>query len=95
MPDFAANLSTMFTELPFAERFAAAARCGSTRSSSPCPMPVREGDDGACCASTTSPSSPSNLPAGRCRRERGIACHPIGSPKFLAASPSESITPLR
>jgi hydroxypyruvate isomerase len=28
MPDFAANLSTMFTELPFLDRFAAAARCG-------------------------------------------------------------------
>lgn len=28
MPDFAANLSTMFTELPFGRRFEAAARCG-------------------------------------------------------------------
>ncbi len=28
MPDFAANLSTMFTEFPFLERFGAAARCG-------------------------------------------------------------------
>ena len=28
MPDFAANLSMMFTELPFLDRFAAAARCG-------------------------------------------------------------------
>ena len=28
MPDFAANLSTMFTDLPFLERFEAAARCG-------------------------------------------------------------------
>jgi hydroxypyruvate isomerase len=28
MPDFAANLSTMFTDLPFLERFDAAARCG-------------------------------------------------------------------
>ncbi|MDU7868785.1 MAG: hydroxypyruvate isomerase, partial [Pantoea sp.] len=28
MPEFAANLSTQFTELPFAERFAAAAAAG-------------------------------------------------------------------
>lgn len=31
MPLFAANLTTMFTERPFAERFAAAAACGFTR----------------------------------------------------------------
>lgn len=30
MPKFAANLSTQFTELPFAERFAAAAEAGFT-----------------------------------------------------------------
>ena len=29
MPKFAANLSMLFTELPFLERFAAAARAGS------------------------------------------------------------------
>ena len=77
MPDFAANLSTMFTELPFLERFDAAARCGFDA--------VELAFPGACSKEEVAGRLREhrltlvafNLPAGAWEEgEGGIACHP-------------------
>src|SRR5260370_9872868 len=85
MPDFAANLSTMFTERPFLERFAAAARCGfdAVELAMPDALPkeivarlLREHDLALIAF---------NLPSGRWQAgERGIACHPDRVVEFRA-----------
>jgi len=86
----------MFTELPFAERFAAAARCGFDAVELAMPLCRREGDDGPLAARARSRLVAFNLPAGHWQAgERGIACHPERSPSSAPASPRRSTTPLR
>ncbi|MCW5730946.1 MAG: hydroxypyruvate isomerase family protein [Alphaproteobacteria bacterium] len=86
MPRFAANLSLMFTELPFLERFAAAARCGfrGVEFLFPYDHPAREiarhlSDNGL-------EQVLFNLPAGAWERgERGFAALPGRTRDFDAA----------
>jgi hypothetical protein len=77
MPDFAANLSTMFTDLPFFERFDSAARCGfdAVELAFPYAFPKDEVAKRLHVHHLTLVMF--NLPAGRWEEgERGIACHP-------------------
>jgi hydroxypyruvate isomerase len=83
MPDFAANLSTMFTDLPFLERFDAAARCGfgAVELAFPYAHPKEE------VAKRLHENRLSlvafKLPAGRSEEgEHGIACHPERTAEF-------------
>src|SRR5260221_14419133 len=77
MPDFAANLSTMFTELPFAERFAAAARCGFDAVELAMPYAVAKETTARLVREHDPALVAFNLPAGRWQAgECGIACHP-------------------
>ena len=77
MPRFAANLTMMFNEVPFLDRFEAAARAGfeAVEFLFPYAYPVREirsrlADNGLQLVLH-------NLPAGNWEAgERGIACHP-------------------
>jgi hydroxypyruvate isomerase len=83
MPDFAANLSTMFTDLPFLERFDAAARCGfdAVELASPYAFSKEEvarrlHEHRLCLVMF-------NLPAGRWEQgEHGIACQPDRTAEF-------------
>src|SRR6266849_3163339 len=85
MPDFAANLSTMFTEFPFLERFGAAARCGfdAVELAEPYGFPkeavarrLREHDLALVVC---------DLPSGqRDNGEHGIACDPARVAEFRA-----------
>ena len=77
MPDFAANLSTMFTDLPFLERFEAAARCGfgAVELAFPYAHPKEEVAERLHERRLTLVAF--NLPAGRSEEGgHGIACHP-------------------
>ncbi len=77
MPKFAANLSMLFTELPFPERFAAAARAGfsGVEYLSPYAMPKEEIAERLQSNGLTQVLF--NLPTGNWDGgERGIACHP-------------------
>jgi hydroxypyruvate isomerase len=77
MPKFAANLSMLFTELPFPERFAAAAKAGfrGVEYLSPYAMPKQDIADLLKANGLTQVLF--NLPAGNWEGgERGIACHP-------------------
>ena len=53
MPRFAANLSMMFTEWPFLDRFDAAADAGFVRWNSSFPMSIRAGSDRRAAAAAT------------------------------------------
>lgn len=77
MPKFAANLTMMFTELPFMERFAAAARAGFTGVEFLFPYAF-EAERIADALETHGLSLVlHNLPAGDWEGgERGVACHP-------------------
>jgi hydroxypyruvate isomerase len=83
MPDFAANLSTMFTELPFLQRFDAAARCGfgGVEFASAEDVPERElAQRLRDCGLTLVVF---DLPAGKAERgERGIAGDPARIEEF-------------
>ena len=78
MPKFAANLTMLYNELDFLDRFAAAARVGLQRRRVPVSVRVSEG------AARRAPAAAHrlvqvlhNLPAGDwAAGERGIACHP-------------------
>jgi hydroxypyruvate isomerase len=77
MPKFAANLSMLFTELPFPERFAAAAKAGfrGVEYLFPYAMPKEEIAELLRANGLTQVLF--NLPAGNWDGgERGIACHP-------------------
>src|SRR5258707_12874779 len=85
MPDFAANLSTMFTELPFAERFAAAARCGFDAVELAMPYAVAKETTARLLREHDLALVAFNLPAGRWQAgECGIACHPDRFAEFRA-----------
>ncbi len=83
MPDFAANLSTMFTELPLERRFDAAAGSGfaAAELAFPYSVPQRElarlrRDSGLALVAF-------NLPAGNWQAgDRGIACDPQRTEEF-------------
>ncbi|HEX4614891.1 MAG TPA: TIM barrel protein [Stellaceae bacterium] len=77
MPDFAANLSTMFTELPFMQRFDAAARCGFSGVEFADPESVAEKELARRLRECDLTLVAFNLPAGKSEQgERGIACDP-------------------
>jgi hydroxypyruvate isomerase len=77
MPDFAANLSTMFTELPFLERFGAAARCGFDAVELAVPYAFPKEVVARRLRAHGLTLVVFNLPTGRWEEgERGIACHP-------------------
>jgi hydroxypyruvate isomerase len=85
MPRFAANLSMLFTEAPFMQRFALAAQHGFTAVE--CQFPyafdaaeIKEQLDGNKLQMVLH-----NLPAGNWQTgERGIACHPDRVDEFIA-----------
>lgn len=77
MPKFAANLSMLFTELPFLDRFAAASKSGfrGVEFQFPYAMDKEELADRLAAAGLNQVLF--NLPAGNWEAgERGIACHP-------------------
>jgi hydroxypyruvate isomerase len=77
MPDFAANLSTMFTKLPFLQRFDAAARCGFSGVEFAYPESVAEKELARRLRGCDLTLVAFNLPAGKSEQgERGIACDP-------------------
>jgi hydroxypyruvate isomerase len=83
MPRFAANLSTMFNEVPFLERFAAAARAGfeAVEFLFPYPHDERRLADVARAAGVE--VALFNMPPGDWGAgERGIACHPSRRSEF-------------
>jgi hydroxypyruvate isomerase len=83
MPKFAANLSMMFTELPFIDRFAAAAAAGfeAVEFLSPYEYPPEAVERAARSASLV--VSLFNLPPGDwAAGERGITCHPGREAEF-------------
>jgi hydroxypyruvate isomerase len=85
MPDFAANLSTMFTELPFLERFGAAARCGFSAVELAFPYSAPKQDVTKRLRQHELTVVAFNLPAGRWEAgERGIACDPNRTEEFRA-----------
>ncbi len=85
MPRFSANISTLFTELPFLERFAAARSAGFDAVEfqfpyefTPEAISERVKDNGLAAVLFNLP--PGNFAAG----ERGIACHPGREGEFAA-----------
>lgn len=77
MPRFAANLSMLFTELPFMERFGAAAAAGFKGVEYLFPYAFAKADLAAELARHGLVQVLHNLPAGNWEAgERGIACHP-------------------
>lgn len=83
MPDFAANLSTMFTELPLLDRFAAAARCGFDAVELAFPDAAPKAEVAARLREHGLSLVAFNLPAGRSEQgEHGIACHPDRTAEF-------------
>jgi hydroxypyruvate isomerase len=83
MPDFTANLSTMFTELPFMQRFDAAARCGFSGVEFACPEAVAEKELARRLRECELTLVAFNLPAGKWEHgERGIACDPARIQEF-------------
>ncbi|ROZ76180.1 hydroxypyruvate isomerase [Ramlibacter sp. WS9] len=77
MPQFAANLTMLFTELPFMERFAAARAAGFDSVEYLFPYPFAKEDLAAALTVHGLRQVLHNLPAGNWDAgERGIACHP-------------------
>ena len=88
MPKFAANLTMLFTEVPFLDRFAAAAEAGfeAVEFLFPYDFTVKQVAD-ALSASHLTPVL-HNLPAGNwAAGERGIACLPDRTAEFRAGVP--------
>ena len=82
MPKFAANLSMMFNEVPFPQRFAAAAAAGFKGVEFLFPYDFPAADVAAKLKDNKLAMVLHNLPAGNwAGGERGIACHPdrVGS----------------
>lgn len=83
MPRFAANLSMLFTELPFMERFGAAAAAGFTGVEYLFPYAFAKEDLAAELARHGLVQVLHNLPAGNWEAgERGIACDPARVAEF-------------
>jgi len=77
MPKFAANLTMLFTELPFLQRFEAAARAGFEAVEYLFPYPFDRNELAAALKANGLQQVLHNLPAGDWDAgERGIACHP-------------------
>ncbi len=77
MPRFAANLTMLFTELPFMDRFAAAKAAGFDAVEYLFPYPYAKEALAAALRSNGLQQVLHNLPAGNWDAgERGIACHP-------------------
>src|SRR5258706_12463700 len=77
MPQFAANLTMLFTELPFMERFAAARAAGFDSVEYLFPYAYAKEDLAAALTVHGLRQVLHNLPAGAWDAgERGIACHP-------------------
>ncbi len=77
MPKFAANLSMLFTELPFLDRFAAAARAGFKGVEYLFPYAFAKDEIADRLSANHLTQVLFNLPAGDWDKgERGIACHP-------------------
>jgi hydroxypyruvate isomerase len=77
MPQFAANLSMLFTELPFMDRFAAARAAGFDAVEYLFPYAHAKEDLAAALQANGLKQVLHNLPAGDWEAgERGIACHP-------------------
>ncbi|WP_399696653.1 hydroxypyruvate isomerase [Xenophilus sp.] len=77
MPKFAANLTMLFTELPFMQRFEAAARAGFEAVEYLFPYPFDRNELAAALKANGLVQVLHNLPAGDWDAgERGIACHP-------------------
>jgi hydroxypyruvate isomerase len=80
---FAANLTMMFNEVGFLERFAAAARAGFTGVEYLFPYPYPAGAIAELLAESGLTQALFNLPAGDwAAGERGIACHPDRTGEF-------------
>ncbi len=77
MPKFAANLTMLFTELPFMQRFEAAAKAGFDAVEYLFPYAVAKKELVAALRDNALQQVLHNLPAGDWEAgERGIACHP-------------------
>jgi hydroxypyruvate isomerase len=85
MPKFAANLSMMFTEVPFAERFAAAARAGFKGVEFLFPYELTPADAAARLRGNGLENALFNMPPGNfAAGERGIASLPGREAEFRA-----------
>lgn len=83
MPKLAANLSTLFVERPFLERFSAAARCGFRYVEYQFPYAWEAGDVAAAARDAGLTVILHNFPEGnREKGDRGIACHPGREAEF-------------
>ena len=83
MPKLAANLSTLFVELPFLERFAAAARAGFCAVEYQYPYEWRAEDIGAAARDARVEVVLHNMPPGDPQRgERGTTCLPGRESRF-------------
>ena len=77
MPKFAANLTMLFTELPFMQRFEAAAKAGFEAVEYLFPYPYPKAELAAALKANKLKQVLHNLPAGDWDAgERGIGCHP-------------------
>ena len=86
MPRFAANLTMMFTEVPFLQRFAEAARCGFKAVEYLFPYAWPAEDLDALLREHQLTQALFNLPPGDWDKgERGMACLPGREAEFLAA----------
>lgn len=86
MPQFAANLSMMYTEVPFLERFAAAARDGFTAVEYLFPYEHAPSDISTRLKDNQLTQALFNLPPGNwVAGERGMACHPGRESEFEAS----------
>lgn len=84
MPRFAANLSLLYTERPFLDRFAAAAASGFTAVEFQFPYAWTREEVADAARAAGVQVVLFNLPAGDWERgERGIACHPERREEFL------------
>lgn len=82
---FSANLSTLFTDLPFPERFAAAKACGFDAVECQFPYAHPAAELAALLRASGQRLVLHNLPAGDwAAGERGIACHPRRVDEFRA-----------
>jgi len=88
MPKFAANLTMLFTELPFMQRFEAAARAGFEAVEYLFPYPFAQEELTAALKANGLRQVLHNLPAGDWDAgERGIACHPDRVAEFREGVP--------
>jgi len=85
VPKFAANLTMMFTELPFLSRFAAAAKAGFEAVEFLFPYDFERTELASLISANGLTLVLHNLPAGDwAAGERGIACHPDRTTEFRA-----------